>query len=347
MLATRLEALHTITATDAPDPELLRPTDAVVRITASCICGSDLHPYRGTSPAPFPRPMGHEFMGVVDAVGDDVTTLSAGDLVVAPFAVCDGTCDNCRRGITTSCAQVAFWGNPAPDGTLLGGGQAERVRVPLADGTLVAVGERGPDVTDADLLALSDVMGTGHHSAVSAGVRPGSTVVVIGDGAVGLCAVAAARRLGAERVVAMSRHPVRSAMARELGATDVIAERGREGVAAVRELLGRDGADAVCDCVGSQQSMDTAVDVVRPGGTVGCVGGSFGALPFGRMFMKNVGVAGGVAPVRAYLPELLADVLDGSLRPGRVFDLELPLADVAEGYRAMDERRAVKVLLRP
>jgi hypothetical protein len=346
VLTTSLDAARTVAVREVPDPAVQRPTDAVVRITATCICGSDLHSYRGAG-AGLPMLMGHEFLGVVEEVGAGVRTVAPGDLVVPHFAVVDGTCDSCRRGFPGSCARLSFYGQPDAEGLPTVGGQSERVRVPLADGTLVRVGDRPDDVTDADLLALSDVMGTGHHAAVSSGVGPGSTVVVVGDGAVGLSAVLAARRLGAERIVAMSRHADRAALAREFGATDVVAERGREGVAAVRELLGRDGADAVCECVGSQDAVDTAVALTRPGGAVGFVGAPQAVLPFRRLFMRNVRAAGGVAPVRTYLPELLDAVLTGGLRPGRVFDRELPLADAAEGYRAMDAREAVKVLLRP
>jgi threonine dehydrogenase-like Zn-dependent dehydrogenase len=346
MLATLLDAVREIRLTEVPDPEVHHPTDAVVRVTAACICGSDLHPYRGTAPTAFPKRIGHEFVGVVEAVGSGVQTLAVGDLVIAPFAISDGTCRHCLRGLPTSCEHGSFWGAPDRTGVLADGGQSEFVRVPLADGTLVRANGAAEDLLP-DLLALTDVMGTGHHAAVSAGVAPGDTVVVVGDGAVGQCGVLAARRLGAERVVMMSRHPDRQDLARTLGATDVVDQRGDDGVAAVRELLGPDGADAALECVGSQESMAQAVGAVRPGGRVGCVGAPFGQLPLGQMFAKNVGYAGGVAPVRAYLPELLADVLAGDLRPGRVFDTELALADVAEGYRAMDERRSVKVLLRP
>jgi len=346
VLATLLDAVRTIRLTEVPDPEVHSPTDAVVRVTASCICGSDLHPYRGTAPTAFPKRIGHEFVGVVTAVGSAVQTLAPGDAVIAPFGISDGTCRHCRRGLPTSCVQGSFWGAPDRSGVLADGGQAEFVRVPLADGTLVAAGTEDPALLP-DLLALSDVMGTGHHAAVSAGVAAGQTVVVVGDGAVGQCAVLAARRLGAERVVVMSRTPQRQELARDLGATDVVEARGDDGIAAVRELLGADGADAALECVGSTESMSQAVGALRPGGRLGLVGAPFGQLPLGAMFGRNIGFGGGVAPVRAYLPELLADVLSGALHPGRVFDLELPLADVAEGYRAMDERRAVKVLLRP
>jgi threonine dehydrogenase-like Zn-dependent dehydrogenase len=347
MRATLLTAVREIELREVKDPRIHFPTDAVVRVTASCICGSDLHPYRGNAPTAFPKHIGHEFVGVVSDVGSEVSTLQPGDLVIAPFAISDGTCVDCRNGITTSCRHGSFWGAPDRAGVLAGGGQADSVRVPLADGTLVRV-EPGTDpVLLPDLLALSDVMGTGHHAAVSAGVTPGSTVVVVGDGAVGLCAVLAARRLGAEQIIAMSRHPTRQAVATEFGASAIISARGADGAAQVMELLDGVGADCVLECVGTQDSLDQALAVVRPGGQLGCVGAPFFQLPIPQLFGRNVGLRGGVAPVRAYLPGLLTDVLTGAIRPGRVFDLSLPLAEVADGYTAMDERRAIKVLLTP
>jgi threonine dehydrogenase-like Zn-dependent dehydrogenase len=347
MRATLLRAVRDIGLEQVDDPTIHHPTDAVVTVTASCICGSDLHPYRGHGATSFPRRIGHEFVGVVAAVGADVATLGVGDLVVAPFAISDGSCAHCRNGIPTSCVQGSFWGAPDRSGVLADGGQAEHVRVPLADSTLVGVRESvGPDLMP-HLLALSDVMGTGHHAALSAGVKPGSTVVVVGDGAVGLCGVLASHRLGASRIICMSRHPDRQQIATEFGATDIVAERGADGVAKVQDLLDGVGADATLECVGSEESLDQAIDVTRPGGQLGCVGAPFFQLPVPRLFGRNIGVRCGVAPVRAYLPELLGDVLDGAIRPGRVFDMTLSLDDVADGYRAMDERRAVKVMLRP
>jgi threonine dehydrogenase-like Zn-dependent dehydrogenase len=332
---------------EVPDPELIHDTDAIVRITASCVCGSDLHAYhRGLGPVPS-KAAGHEFIGVVERVGSAVNRLAVGDFIVAPFAISDGTCVNCRNGVTTSCLHGGFWGGKDESGAPIGGGQAELARVPLADGTLVKVDRAVDDALVPHLLALSDVMGTGHHAAVSAGVHPGSTVVVVGDGAVGLCGVLAANRLGASRIIAMSRNPARQAVARRFGATDIVDTRGDEGVAAVRELLDGIGADAVLECVGSQESMDQAVGSARPGGRIGFVGAPSGALPTGPMFQRDLHFAGGVAPVRTSLPELLHDVLEGTLRPGDVFDAMLPLAEVADGYAAMDERRAIKVLLRP
>lgn len=347
MRATIMANNGSVSIEDVPEPALLHTTDAIVRITAACVCGSDLHPYhRGLGALPSKR-AGHEFVGVVERIGSAVERLTVGDFVIAPFAISDGTCANCRNGITTSCLHGAFWGGKDESGADIGGGQAEAVRVPLADGTLVKVDRAVDEAMVPHLLALSDVMGTGHHAAVSAAVGPGSTVVVVGDGAVGLCGVLASRRLGAERIIVMSRHPVRQALALRFGATDVVEARGEEGVAAVRALLGDTGADSVLECVGSQASMDQAVGTARPGGRIGFVGAPSGALPTGPLFQRDLHYAGGVAPVRTYLPELLADVLDGSLLPGDVFDTVLPLAEVAEAYAAMDERRAIKVLLRP
>jgi len=334
---------------DVPDPKVLKPSDAVVRVVAACVCGSDLWPYRGITEVDEPRRIGHEFVGIVEDLGDDVRTLRPGDFVIAPFAASDGTCVHCRNGIHTSCAHGAWWGSDDEDGFPVDGGQGELVRVPQADGTLVATPGQPDEALVPHLLTLSDVMATGHHAAVAAGVGRGTRVVVVGDGAVGLCAVLAARRLGAEQVVAMSRHADRQRLARSFGATDIVAERGAEGVERVRELMDGNGADAVLECVGTKESMQQAVDATRPGGRVGYVGVPAGGaeLPIGQLFEQNIAVGGGVAPVRAYLEELLPAVLDGSLAPGRVFDLELPLAKVSEAYAAMDERRSIKTLLRP
>jgi threonine dehydrogenase-like Zn-dependent dehydrogenase len=349
MRATLIYGTRDIRLEEVPDPSVRFPTDAVVRVVASCVCGSDLWPYRGVRPTDEPHRIGHEFVGVVEEVGSDVRTVAPGDFVIAPFAISDGTCRHCRHGITTSCENGGWWGSSDKPGSSGDAGQGERVRVPLADGTLVATPGQPDPALVPSLLTLSDVMGTGHHAAVSAGVTAGSTVVVVGDGAVGLCAVLAARRLGAERIIAMSRHADRQKVARAFGATDIVAERGEQGIAAVKDLLGGIGADAVLECVGTKESMEQALNSTRPGGHVGYVGVPAGGpeLPIDKMFSSNVNVAGGVAPVRAYLPELLTDVLDGTINPGRVFDLELPLDQVAEAYAAMDERRAIKVLLRP
>ncbi|MEO7746363.1 MAG: zinc-dependent alcohol dehydrogenase family protein [Actinomycetota bacterium] len=343
MRATVIHAPFDIRLNDVPDTGLQDPTDALVRVVASCICGSDLWPYRGENPVPEPRRIGHEFVGVVEAVGADVRTVKVGDFVVAPFTFSDGTCPNCLAGVQSACVNGTAWGAGGFDGA-----QAEAVRVPFADGTLVATPTNPADELVPSLLALSDVMATGWHAAVAARVQPGQTVVVVGDGAVGLSGVLAASRMGAERVVAMSRHASRQALAREFGATDVVAARGEEAVAAVRELTDGVGADAVLECVGTGESMTTAIESARAGATVGYVGVPHGVeLPIRTMFSNNVAVAGGVAPVRRYLPQLMDDVLSGAIDPGLVFDLTLPLAEVAEGYTAMHERRAIKTLLRP
>ena len=351
MKAAVLHAPYDVRLEQAADPKVEGPRDAVVRVLASCICGSDLWPYRGDPPVSRPRRMGHEFVGVVEDAGDDVGGVRVGDLVIAPFLWSDGTCAYCERGLQSSCRHGGGFGGRDRAGRPVDGGQGEAVRVPEADGTLVPVPRAVDDVDArlmASLLTLSDVMGTGHHAALAARVGPGSTVAVVGDGAVGLCGVLAARRLGASRVVAMSRHASRQDVARRFGATDVVAERGEEGARAAVELLGGIGADSVLECVGSDASMQQALATVRDGGAVGYVGVPHGIeLPVGRLFRRNVSVGGGVAPARAYLPELLADVLAGRIDPSPVFDLELPLDDVAEGYRAMHERRAIKVLLRP
>lgn len=349
MRATVIHAPRDIRLEEVPDPALSTGADAIVRVVAACVCGSDLWPYRGITPVDRPRRIGHEFVGVVEEVGPEVEHVRPGDFVIAPFYVCDGTCANCRNGVSTSCLHGGWWGSDDQQGGFADGGQGERVRVPLADGTLAVVPGPVSDDEIPGLLTLSDVMGTGHHAAVSAGVTAGDTVAVVGDGAVGLCAVIAAKRLGATTIIAMSRHPQRQALAREFGATHIVEERGDAGVAAVQELTGGLGADRVLECVGTKESMDQALRSARPGGMVGFVGVPNGGpeLPVRRMFNTNVGVNGGVAPVRGYIEELLPDVRSGAIRPGRVFDLELGLDDVAEAYAAMDERRATKVLLRP
>jgi len=346
VLATILHAARDVRSERVPDPTLVADTDAVVGVVAACVCGSDLWPYRGDPPVDEPRRIGHELVGVVEEVGSAVSTLSVGDFVIAPFLYSDGDCVHCRAGVQTSCTRGGGYGGPDHDGHLVDGAQGERVRVPWADGTLVATpAQPAPSLVPA-LLSLSDVMGTGHHAALAAGVGPGSPVVVVGDGAVGLCGVLAARRLGASRVVAMSRHEPRQAIARTFGASDVVAERGDEGVAAVHELTDGVGADAVLECVGTGPAMEQAIRVARPGGRVGYVGLPHGVeLPILDMFRRNVSVSGGIAPVRAYLPELLTEVWDGRLDPSPVFDLSLPLDRAAEAYAAMDERRAVKTLL--
>jgi threonine dehydrogenase-like Zn-dependent dehydrogenase len=323
---------------DRPDPTIRKPTDAVVRTVAACVCGSDLWRYRGIAEVPKPTPIGHEYVAVVEAVGADVTTVKPGDFVVGGFLTSDNTCTLCRAGAHANCLQ----------GTGYDGCQAELIRVQNADGTLLATPEQPDEALVPSLLALSDVMGTGWHAAVCADVKPGSTVVVVGDGAVGLSGVLAAAQLGADRVIAMSRHADRQRLATDFGATDIIAERGDEGVQRVKDLTRGVGADAVLECVGTHDSVVQALRVARPGGMVGWVGVPHVTdLPQQHMFWKNVGLRGGPAPVRAYLPDLLDRVWTGRIDPGRVFDLTLPLDQVAEGYAAMDQRRAIKTLRRP
>ena len=335
MRATTIHAAGDIRLTEVPDPVLTAPTDAVVRVVASCICGSDLWNYRGENKIRPGATIGHECLGVVEEVGAEVRDVRPGDFVIVPFCHCDNTCVHCRAGVQSACDHLGFTTS----------GQAEYALVNQADGSLVRT-ERPDDAMLPSLLALTDVMATGWHAAVAAGVRPGSTAVVVGDGAVGLCGVIAAAQLGAERVIAMSRHEPRQRLATAFGATDIVAERGEEGEAAVAELTGGVGADAVLECVGNDPAMQTAFAIARPGATVGFVGVPHGVeLPIGQMFRKNVGLAGGMAPVRRYLPQLLDLVLAGTIDPGRVFDLALPLDRVAEGYRAMDQRTAIKVQL--
>jgi threonine dehydrogenase-like Zn-dependent dehydrogenase len=348
MKATVLHAPGDIRVEEVPDPALVLPTDALVRVTASCVCGSDLWPYRGISPVSRPRRIGHEFVGVVEEVGGEVRTVRSGDFVIAPFTYSDNTCAHCRAGVHTACDHGGGWGAPDEHGHLVDGGQGEWVRVPQADGTLVPTPEVPQESMLPALLALTDVMGTGWHAARSARVAAGDTVVVVGDGAVGLCGVLAAVRQGAGRVIAMSRHESRQAVAREFGADEIVAERGAEGVERVMELTDGVGADAVLECVGTGESMEQAFDSLRPGGTVGYVGVPHGVeVPIRQMFGRNLHLAGGVAPVRHYLEALRDDVLSGALDPGRVFDLTLPLEEAAQAYAAMDERRAIKVMLRP
>ncbi|MCF2129143.1 alcohol dehydrogenase catalytic domain-containing protein [Strepomyces sp. STD 3.1] len=329
---------------DVADPALKEPTDALVRVTTACVCGSDVHPYRSMSGADGPVRMGHEFIGVVEAVGGEVRTVRQGDLVVAPFAYSDGTCEHCRAGLQTSCVHGGFWAVNGVDG-----GQGEAARVPLADGTLVKLPVGADDALIPSLLTLSDVLGTGHHAAVRGGVRPGSTVTVIGDGAVGLLSVLAAKRLGAEQIVLMGRHRARTDLGRAFGATDVVAERGGEGIDKARELTGG-GSPIVLEAVGHRPAYEQAYGVVRVGGTISRVGvPQYEEAPvgFGSLFGPNITLTGGPAPARAYIEELLPDVLEGRIEPGRVFDRTVPLDEVAEGYRAMDAREALKVLVRP
>jgi threonine dehydrogenase-like Zn-dependent dehydrogenase len=341
MAAMRVTTIHApgdIRLEERPTPTIDSPTDAIVKVVASCVCGSDLWSYRGENPINEPSPMGHEIVGVVEEVGSAVRNFQPGDFVIAPFVHCDNTCPHCEAGVTSACVNQGF----------TQGGQGEYTKVYQADGSLVKTDGMPDDSMVPSLLTLADVMATGWHAAVAAGVRPGSTAVVVGDGAVGLCGVLAASQLGAERVVAMSRHESRQKIATEFGATEIVPERGEEGEARILDLTKGVGADAVLECVGNDLAMQTAFNIARPGSTVGFVGVPHGIeLPIRRMFSKNIGLAGGMAPVRTYLPDLLQRTLSGAIDPGKVFDLTLPLDEVAEAYRAMDERRAIKVLLRP
>jgi threonine dehydrogenase-like Zn-dependent dehydrogenase len=344
MRAAIFEGLRAIAVGDRPDAQLIEPTDAVVRVVMACVCGSDLWYYRGESPYEVGHPIGHEFVGVVESVGSAVHEVSKGDFVISPFAFSEGTCPNCQHGITTACSHGGFI--PAGNGD---GGQGEAVRVPQADGTLVVVpgAVHLSEEMLASLLTLSDVMGTGHHAAVSARVKAGDTVAVVGDGAVGLCGVLAAKRLGAERIVALSRHSERQAVAKIFGATDIVHARGEVAVNEVLDLTGGVGVDATLECVGTAEAMDTALAVARPGSMVGYVGVPHGVeLSAPNMFTRNVGVQGGPAPVRAYMPDLLKDVLNGNIDPGIVFDFTTDLDHIANAYAAMDERRAIKSLIR-
>ena len=328
---------------ERPDPQIQTSTDAVVRVVLGCVCGSDLWYWRGESPHD-QGPIGHEFIGVVEDVGSEVRGLKSGDLVVAPFVFCDGSCPNCQAGVTSQCVHAYIPGSGGRDG-----GQGEAARVPMASTSLVRVpGSGHPDEILRSLLTLSDVMCTGHHAAVSAGVGAGSVVAVVGDGAVGLSAVIAAKRLGAARIVTLSRNPSRQALAREFGATDILPQRGEEAVEIIKQMTSGIGVDAALECVGTGPSLETAMAVARPGSVVGVVGAphhvDFPVVD--RVVYGNVGLRGGVAPARAYIPELLPDVLEGRINPGRVLDFETNLDGIAEAYRAMDERRAIKSIIR-
>jgi threonine dehydrogenase-like Zn-dependent dehydrogenase len=344
MRATVMFGAEDVRIETVPDAHVIEPTDAVVRVSRASICGSDLWPYNTMERTETGRGMGHEAIGVVEAVGANVRTMEAGDLVVMPFAFSDGRCVFCHEGLHTSCIHGGFFGTDE-----VGGAQAEAVRVPQADGTLFVLPVGEDDALMPSLLALSDVMGTGHHAAVVAGVGPGQTVAVVGDGAVGLCGVIAARRLGAEQIIILGRHADRIALAREFGATDVVSERGDEAVERVRELTDGFGVHSVLECVGLEQSTLTAIAIARPGGAVGRVGVPQdetmpASLP---AFYNNVTVGGGPAPVRAYIEELLPDVLEGTIEPGRVFDRVVGLDEVPDGYRKMNEREAIKVMVQP
>jgi threonine dehydrogenase-like Zn-dependent dehydrogenase len=338
MKGTLLYGPRDIRFENVEDARILEPTDAVLRLPATCICGSDLWPYRGLQPVDSPAPMGHEYCGYVEEVGKQVRSVRPGQFVIGSFAISDNTCPHCLHGYPSSCMRREFMTRA----------QAPYLRVPLADGTLVALPEAPPREMIPSLLACSDVLGTGWFAADAAHVKPGATVVVVGDGAVGLLGVLSAKVMGAERIIAMSRHEARQKLAREFGATDIVTGRGEEGVARIKEMTQGVGADSVLECVGTQEAMMQAIGCARPGGHVSFVGVPHGVSLDGRqLFFSHVHLHGGPAPVRRYLPRLIELVLDGAIQPGQVFDLELPLEQVAEAYRAMDERRAIKVLLRP
>ena len=337
MQGTILYGPRDIRCEEVPEPKILKATDAIVRLSASCICGSDVWPFRGLNAVPSPIAMGHEYCGVVEEVGSAVTTVRSGQFVVGSFCLSDNTCPHCRFGFQSSCVQREF----------MTGAHAPLARVPLADGTLVATPELPPDDLIPSLLATSDVLGTGWYAADAARVQPGSTVVVVGDGAVGLMGVLAAKQMGAGRIIAMSRHKTRQDLALEFGATDIISERGDAGVARIKELTDGIGADSVLECVGTQELMMQALQCARPGAMVGYVGVPHGVeLDGQQLFFSQTGMLGGPAPVRRFLPHLIDLVLNRKINPGKVFDLTLPLDQVAEGYRAMDERRAIKTMLR-
>ena len=345
MRATIMFGVGDVRIENVPDASIIEPTDVVVAVSRACICGSDLWPYRGMEEIPDNgRRMGHEAIGVVEAVGIDVRTLKAGDLVVMPFAYSDGSCTFCHEGLQTSCVHGGFFGIAG-----MNGAQAEALRVPQADGTLFVLPVGKDDRLMLSLLTLSDVMGTGHHAAVTANVGPGKKVAIVGDGAVGLCGVIAAKRLGAEQIIMLGRHADRIALAKEFGATDIVSERGDEAVERVRQLTGGFGVHSVLECVGLEEAMRMAINIARPGGAVGRVGVPQGeTMPASQpAFFNNVTVSGGPAPVRAYIEELLPDILEGRIEPGRVFDRAVDLDGVPDGYRAMNERKSIKVMVEP
>jgi threonine dehydrogenase-like Zn-dependent dehydrogenase len=343
MRATLMYGAGDVRVETVPTPTLQAPTDAIVRIVAGCICGSDLWPYASKAHSEDGARMGHEFVGIVEELGSAVTGLAVGDFVIAPFVASDGTCDFCLEGLQTSCRNGGHWGGTED------GGQGEFARVPQASGTLVVVPAGFDEKLIPSLLSLSDVMSTGYHSAKKANIQPGQTVTVIGDGAVGLSAVLSAKLMGASRIILMGRHEARTDLGREFGATDVVAERGEEGIAKVRELTSGDGTHAVLEAVGLESALTMAIGVVRDGGVISRVGApQFAEVPLGfPEFMRNITLTGGVAPARAYIDELLPLVLDGSIEPGKVFDRTIGLNDVPAGYHAMADREALKVLVRP
>ncbi|WP_101790958.1 zinc-dependent alcohol dehydrogenase family protein [Nonomuraea indica] len=347
MRATLMYGAGDVRVEQVPDPVIKLPTDALVRVTASCICGSDLWPYGSMKPEDGPARMGHEFIGIVEDTGPEVTTVDRGDLVVAPFAISDNACQFCREGLHTSCAhpQAGFWDGEADEG-----GQAEAVRVPLADGTLVKLPVEADSALMPSLLTLSDVLGTGYHAAVAGGVNERTRVTVIGDGAVGLLAVLSAKRLGAEQIILMGRHQARTDLGREFGTTDVVSARGEEGIEQARELTGGNGTHVVLECVGNMPAYEQALGVVRRGGVISRVGvPQYEDAPvgFGSLFRHNIRLAGGPAPVRAYIEELMPDILGGAIEPGKVFDATTDLDGVPAGYRDMADRKTLKVLINP
>lgn len=343
MRATIMHKAGDVRIETTPDAAIKQPTDALIRVVRACICGSDLWPYNDMPETPEGRPMGHEAIGIVEDVGREVEHIRRGQLVIMPFGYSDGSCPICHDGINTACPNGGFFGTWEA-----GGAQAEALRIPYADGTLYPIDVAEDDALIPALLTLSDVMGTGHHAAVTSRVRPGATAAVIGDGAVGLCGVIAAKRLGAERIIIMGRHEARLALARDFGATDIVSQRGEEAVARVRDLTGGYGAHSVLECVGSAQAMETALGIVRPGGAIGRVGvPHYAPIDGDGTFFRNVTIGGGPAPTRAYIADLLPDVLEGRIQPGRVFDQTVELDGVPDGYRAMNDREALKVLVRP
>jgi threonine dehydrogenase-like Zn-dependent dehydrogenase len=344
MRATMMYGAGDVRVENAPDPSILEPSDAILRVVRACICGSDLWPYNDMPKSETGQSMGHEAIGVVEAVGSAVSTVKRGQVVVMPFAISDGTCEFCKEGLPTACVQVGFVGSRG-----MNGAQAEALRIPFADGTLYPIDVTEADARMASLLTLSDVMGTGHHAAVVARVAPGHRVAVVGDGAVGLCGVIAAKRLGAEQIIIMGRHADRIALARDFGATDVVSERGAEAIERVRALTGGHGVHSVLECVGTSDGILTSVAIARPGGAVGRVGvPHYDAIPSAQpAFYKNVSVGGGPAPIRAYIKDLLPDILEGRIEPGRVFDRSVGLDGVPDGYRAMNKRESIKVSVTP